>query len=38
MCVNSLSGKVVYKKSAEILVVLNFCINTHTHTHTILYI
>ena len=34
MCVNSLNSKTVYKKAAENLAVLDFCINTHTHTHT----
>ena len=34
MCVNSLNGKVMYKKAAENLVVSNLCVNTHTHTHT----
>ena len=33
MCVNSLNGKVMYKKAAENLVVSNLCVNTHTHTH-----
>ena len=32
MCIGSLKGKVLYKKAAENLAVLNFCINTHTHT------
>ena len=36
MCVNSLCGKIMYKKAADNLAVLDFCINTHTHTHTIL--
>ena len=34
MCVNSLSDKMMYKKAAGNLAVLDFCINTHTHTHT----
>ena len=33
MCVNSLNGKVMCKKTAEDLAVSNLCINTHTHTH-----
>ena len=37
MCVNSLNSKTVYKKAAENLAVLDFCINTHTHTHNIPY-
>ena len=28
MCVNLLKGKVLYKKAADNLAVLNFCINT----------
>ena len=28
MCVNSLNGKVMYKKAAENLVVPNLCVNT----------
>ena len=38
MCIGSLKGKVLYKKAAENLAVLNFCINTHTHTHNSPYI
>ena len=34
MCVSQLNNNVMYKKAAENLVVLDFCINTHTHTHT----
>ena len=38
MCVNSLNGKVMYKKAAENLVVSNLCVNTRTHTQSHLYI
>ena len=31
MCVNSLNSKTVYKKAAENLAVLDFCINTHIY-------
>ena len=35
MCVNSLNIKeMCARKAALNLVVLDFCINTHTHTHT----
>ena len=37
MCVNSLSGKTMYKNAAGNLAVLDFCINTHTHTQFPLY-
>ena len=33
MCVNSLNGKVMYKKAAENLAVSNLCINTRARTH-----
>ena len=34
MCVDSLNGKFMRKKTVYNLVVSNLCINTHTHTHT----
>ena len=37
MCVNSLNTKTVCKNAAGNLVVLDFCINTHTHTHNFPY-
>ena len=38
MCVSSFNGKMMYKKAADNLAVLDFCINTHTHTHNSPYI
>ena len=37
MCVNSLNTKTVCKNAAKNLAVLDFCINTHTHTHNSSY-
>ena len=37
MCVASLNSNVVCKKASENLAVLDFCINTHTHTQFPLY-
>ena len=35
MCVNSLIGKVMYKKAAENLVVSKLCVNTHNSNYTL---
>lgn len=35
MCVNSLNGKVMYKKAAENLVIPNLCVNTHNSNYAL---